>query len=291
MRQILNLNKKIQKSMRFSEIIIKSSIRKVAFIALILSTYLTGTSDLSAQCDRRALACNNLVHVALDENCEAIITLDMILEDQQGADSQYELRIYDPEGNRIMSNILRDDYDCQKLKVEVECLSSDIYCWGYIIVEDKVKPDLTITPLDTAVYCYVYDFDLAPNSLVTEVTFSDQGSCEKPDSLGIVDIKITPNGTCSDTLEIINRFWRVVDKSKYKNDSTVVQTIYILRARFNQFEYPRDTIIDCRDAGDLSVAKLGEPQLRSCDDFFDVIFQIRGLSDPNKNHLLRLSIF
>lgn len=268
MRETNNKTKKINTSMR--NITTRALWNSLA-ISLFLMFTMTST-DLGAQCERRAMACNNLVNVTLDENCMAIITIDMILEDQQGADNDYTLRIFDPEGNRIMTDTLREDYDCKHLKVEVECKRSGIYCWGYIIVEDKIKPNLTVTPLDTAVFCNVYDFELDPTSLVTQVTFSDQGSCEKPDSLGITDLIRIPRATCSDTLEIIERYWKVVDKSKYKNDSTVVQRIYLLRARFNQFEYPKDTIIDCLDAGDLSVAKLGEPILKSCDPYFDIIF-------------------
>ncbi len=250
-------------------------INRWSTLVMLLLLSLGTSSSLSAQfCDRASMACNNLVTIPLDENCQAIVTIDMILEGADNVpDEQYELRIYDPEGNRIMSDTLREDYDCEKLTVEVECIQSGIYCWGHLIVEDKVKPDLTITPLDTAVKCNVYDFNLEPNSLVTEVTFSDQGSCEKPDSLGIVDIKFFPDDACSDTLEIVQRFWRVVDKSKYANDSTVVQTIYLLRADFSDFEYPNDTIIDCREVGDISVDKLGKPELRSCDPFFEVLPQ------------------
>ena len=72
------------------------------------------TQDVQAQdCARRAMACNNRVNIPLNENCEAIITIDMILEDQVGFDSDYELRIFDPQGNKIMSDTLREDYDCQ----------------------------------------------------------------------------------------------------------------------------------------------------------------------------------
>ncbi len=266
-----NYNKKTKKSMRFNRINLPSILRSILSM-VVCAVIMIGANQLNAQCERRAMACNNLLNIPLNENCEAIITIDMILEDQQGPDSDYELRIFDPQGNRIMSDTLREDYDCEPLKVEVECLASEIYCWGYIVIEDKIKPSLTISPLDTAVTCNVYDFNLDPNALVTEVSFSDQGSCEKPDSLGIVDIRVTPIGNCSDTVEIIQRYWSVVDKSKFANDSTVIQTIYVLRAEFSDFEYPRDTIINCEDVGDISVEALGEPELKSCKDYFDILF-------------------
>jgi len=239
------------------------------FLAVILIS--VSSQSLSAQdCSQRAVACNNRLNIPLNENCEAIITIDLILEDQIGDDSDYELRIFDPQGNLLESNVLTEDFDCQPLNVEVECLSSGIFCWGSIVIEDKIAPSLTVTPLDTSILCNVHDFQLDPNALVTEVIFSDQGSCAEPDSLGITDFVITENDICSDTVATILRSFTVVDQSKFRNDSTVVQTIFLLRPTFSDLELPQDTVIDCREVGDLSVEALGQPILNSCDPFFDI---------------------
>ena len=130
-----------------------------------------------------------------------------------------------------------------------------------------------MTPLDTSILCNVHDFLLDPNALVTEVIFSDQGSCAEPDSLGITDFVITENDICSDTVATILRSFTVVDQSKLRNDSTVVQTIFLLRPSFSDFDLPQDTVIDCREVGDLSVEALGQPILNSCDAFFDVLLE------------------
>ena len=268
----MNTINKIQESMTSRSLNLAGSNLWSLFIAMILIS--VGSQTLSAQdCSQRAVACNNRLNIPLNENCEAIITIDLILEDQVGDDSDYELRIFDPQGQLLPSNILTEDFDCQPLNVEVECLSSGIFCWGSIVIEDKIAPSLTVTPLDTSILCNVHDFLLDPNALVTEVIFSDQGSCAEPDSLGITDFVITENDICSDTVATILRSFTVVDQSKLRNDSTVVQTIFLLRPSFSDFDLPQDTVIDCREVGDLSVEALGQPILNSCDAFFDVLLE------------------
>ena len=268
----MNTINKIQESMTSRSLNRAGSSLWSLFIAMILIC--VGSQTLSAQdCSQRAVACNNRLNIPLNENCEAVITIDLILEDQVGDDSDYELRIFDPQGVRLNSNVLTEDFDCQPLNVEVECLSSGIFCWGTIVIEDKIAPSLSITPLDTAILCNIHDFQLDPNALVTEVIFSDQGSCAEPDSLGITDFVLTENETCSDTVATILRSFTVVDQSKFRNDTTVVQTIFLLRPSFSDFDLPQDTVIDCREAGDLSVEALGQPMLNSCDMFFDVAME------------------
>ena len=265
----MNTINKIQEPMTSRSLNMVGSSLWSLFLAVILIS--VSSQNLSAQdCSQRAVACNNRLNIPLNENCEAIITIDLILEDQVGDDSDYELRIFDPQGNLLESDTLTEDFDCLPLNVEVECLSSGIFCWGSIVIEDKIAPSLTVTPLDTSILCNVHDFQLDPNALVTEVIFSDQGSCAEPDSLGITDFVITENDACSDTVATILRSFTVVDQSKFRNDSTVVQTIFLLRPNFSDFDLPQDTVIDCREVGDLSVEALGQPILNSCDQFFDV---------------------
>ena len=169
--------------------------RALAIMAMIFVSW-NISMDLSAQCDARALACNNLVHVSLDNNCVAVIGPDVILEDPDTNDSLYRVEVYAPDGTVFFYDLsgsltggvsrvdtIREDYGGALLETRVYCLASGIYCWGNVKIEDKIKPILTIEPLDTAVSCFVYPFDLDPNSLVTRVSFSDNG-CEKPDSLG-----------------------------------------------------------------------------------------------------------
>ncbi len=244
-----------------------ASSRAQTWVMLVIFT-LIGL-QAQAQCETRVMACNNLINVSLDTNCVAVITPDAVLEAPSG-DQFYRVEVFTPDGDTIIwdpeqmrYDTIREDYNKVLLETRVYCIETGIYCWGYIRIEDKIKPELEITPLDTAVSCFVYPFDLEPNALVTKVSFSDNG-CEKPDSLGIVDIEETIY-PCGDTVRIIKRFWSVVDAAG--NETTVVQTIYLLRGKISDLEFPRDTIIDCLMEGDLSVDKLGFPEERSCTNF------------------------
>ena len=264
----------IQQSMRAQLYISKLATRSFFWLAFGLTIIANGS--LNAQCDGKAMACNNLVHVSLDTNCVAVITPDVLLEDGDANDSLYRVEVRDPDGNLI--DTIRQDYGGVLLETRVYCIASGIYCWGYIKIEDKIPPMINVTPCDTAVSCFVFPFDLEANSLVTSVTFSDNG-CEKPDSLGITDVNETLF-VCGDTVKIIERFWTVADAAG--NRTTKKQTIYLLRGTLSDVTYPKDTIIDCLDEGDLSIEALGMPEIRGCDNFEvsheDVTIEVCGVA-------------
>ena len=118
----MNTINKIQEPMTSRSLNMVGSSLWSLFLAVILIS--VSSQNLSAQdCSQRAVACNNRLNIPLNENCEAIITIDLILEDQVGDDSDYELRIFDPQGNLLESDTLTEDFDCLPLNVEVECLS------------------------------------------------------------------------------------------------------------------------------------------------------------------------
>ncbi|MEL6388603.1 MAG: T9SS type A sorting domain-containing protein [Bacteroidota bacterium] len=237
--------------------------RRFVLPILIMIGVALGVSDLTAQCAGEALACNNLVHVSLDTNCIAVITPDVILENEDADTSLYRVEVRDPDGNII--DTIRQDYNGALLEVRVFCKASvqPFFCWGFVKIEDKIPPVINVEPCDTAVTCFVFPFDLEPNSLVTKVTFSDNG-CEKPDSLGITDV-VETQFVCGDTVKIIERFWTVVDAAG--NHASKKQTIYLLRGTIDQLEFPRDTVVDCLDEADLSIEALGMPLVRSCENY------------------------
>ncbi len=247
-------------------------------IVLLAMLAISSSQDLLAQCHNRTMACNSLVYVSLDTSCTAVITPDVMLENP-AADSFYRVEVRDPNGNIIPDNIIREDYGRRRLEVRVYCRESGIFCWGNIIVEDKIPPMLDVSPMDTVVSCFVFPFDLSANALVTRVTFSDNG-CFKPDSLGFQDFVNTEFPPCRDTIRIIDRVWAVKDRAGNLTEKT--QKIYIRRARLRDITFPRDTIIDCVNEGDLSPLTLGEPEIRACDhfevSFTDVTLPVCGKS-------------
>lgn len=87
------------------------------------------------------LACNNLVNISLDVNCEGLITPDMVLEGgPYGCYDNYTITIKDSDGNEY-GNTVTSDLVGLELIVEVEDPSGNI-CWGDVFIEDKLGPQL-----------------------------------------------------------------------------------------------------------------------------------------------------
>jgi len=269
-RTVLNNDSQLQipNLMRSYNHILKAIRSKVTLLVLVACCGYQ--VQMTAQCTAKALACNNLVHVSLDTNCLAVITPNVVLEGEEPNEALYRVEVYAPDGTKYEWNpttavydTIRQDFGGAQLETRVYCIASGIYCWGYVKIEDKIKPTIEISPIDTAVSCFVFPFDLEANALVTRVSFSDNG-CLKPDSLGITDTQETIF-PCRDTVKIVRRTWSVVDAAGNQCDTT--QTIYLLRADISELTYPKDTLIDCLDEGDLTPAKLGEIDTRECEHF------------------------
>ncbi|MBP9198093.1 MAG: proprotein convertase P-domain-containing protein, partial [Saprospiraceae bacterium] len=88
-----------------------------------------------------ALACNDLVQVSLDDNCEVIVTADMLLEgDEYGCYDNYLVQIIGNNGVNLKNKVTRANIG-QKLKTQVIGPNGNS-CWGEILVQDKFGPDL-----------------------------------------------------------------------------------------------------------------------------------------------------
>jgi hypothetical protein len=88
------------------------------------------------------LACNDLVNVALDENCQAEITADMILEDPDYDNDSYTLYLRDENHQLLPGNIVDIQYLNQIINVTIEHNCSGNTCWSRIAVQDNIAPGL-----------------------------------------------------------------------------------------------------------------------------------------------------
>jgi len=93
------------------------------------------------------MACNPLVNITLghdDENCETLITADMVLEDLDlCSEDEYEIVIEGTDGNYVTSA-----QACTTVKYTITHCYSGGTCWGYLNIEDKTNPTIA---------CYDYD--------------------------------------------------------------------------------------------------------------------------------------
>jgi len=99
------------------------------------------------------LGCNSLVHVSLDENCEALVTADMVLEGNNfGCYDDYVITVTDANGNVIPGNLLGLNHVGTTVEVSILDPDTGNSCWGEILVEDKLIPTFDC-PADLDVTC------------------------------------------------------------------------------------------------------------------------------------------
>src|SRR5690349_6281135 len=112
---------------------------------LILTVFLiSATTTSHAQC---FLACNDLIQVSLDENCEAEIQPDDILEGNNCPNGNLHVQakingIWVPASGNFVATAANIN---QTIQVRVRDLNSGNLCGGLIHVEDKLPPQLTCT--------------------------------------------------------------------------------------------------------------------------------------------------
>ena len=147
------------------------------------------------------VACNNLVNVSLNNNCELDITPDMILEGDHLCNDAYSLVITDALGNDLTGSTITQDQLGQTLNVSVEQICGANSCWGQLIVEDKSITPITCptTPVNTV--CSEFD-QLDDFDAIVGLPLFDMGV------LGIYrpasnDYLVTGHDNCSDVIMTI----------------------------------------------------------------------------------------
>ncbi len=129
----------------------------------------------------QALICNDLVFVALDENCTAILVVDDVLDSPCICpDAILDVDKVSPFGNGpwVAPNFDKTDVG-KTYQVRVTVPSSGNKCWGTIKVEDKAPPKLNCSGLTTA--------NLAANGQV---------------SLTVANLQISATDACSDPAQV-----------------------------------------------------------------------------------------
>ena len=90
------------------------------------------------------ITCNSLVHVSLDENCEATVGADQILEgDNYGCYDNFAVTF----AGSGLPLVLNSTHVGQTIEVMVTN-PAGVPCWGYILVEDKIAPTITCYDMD-----------------------------------------------------------------------------------------------------------------------------------------------
>ena len=187
------------------------------------------------------MTCNSLVNISLDENCEAIISADQILEgNNYGCYDDYIITSEDANGNVVPGNVLDITHVGMTITVTITDPVTGVSCWGTVYVEDKLVPEFDC-PADVTIACS----ENATPSLTGEPVIT---SCELSHTVTSVDI-FTDFGQCADPRAQIERTWTVTDDSG--NSATCVQLITIAAVDLADVIFPADLVdanaLECSD--------------------------------------------
>lgn len=201
----------------------------------LLIFMIMGSVAVTAQVDcSTVMACNDGIQVSLDENCSAVITADMMMEEPAYGEEAYNIVIMTLDGEELPDNTVNGDHIGMTLQVSVELIGCDNSCWGHINIEDKLEPEIECS--DVVVSCTA---DTDPSASVPRPSVINP--CGGPVDYAYSDT--TEDMPCADEFgRIITRTWIVTDDSG--NSSSCIQTISVMRATLDDVIFPesRDDI-------------------------------------------------
>jgi len=263
----------------------KSLVLIARSLGVVFCLFMANMTFAQVDCNT-TMACNDGLQVSLDDNCEAIITPDMILEDPAYADSAYTVAVMDGQGNIIPNATVDYSYVNQSLEVSVTLNGCAASCWGNITIEDKLPPVFS-TCLDYELDC---DADITPgNGSIPFPTVVD--ACSFVSDLEYTD-DINTNACADDFVKTITRYWTAKDEQG--NVAICVQEINILKASIDDIVWPPNyddidqpafscaITIETLPNGAPSPNVTGMPSGADCPNiqtyYTDIIFEICGAS-------------
>lgn len=226
-------------------------------LAIALLSFLTQGNLIKAQC---SLACNGKVQISLDQNCQAIVTAAMVINDTLNAcpGGQYVVRVLSYKKAIPTSPMVTENEIGKALQVEITEVISGNKCWGDLVVEDKLAP--VITCHNDTVPCFF--------AAVRKPTVVDNCTliAGRNDSLVLLDEQITPLTCNLYYIKQVIRTWMAIDY--YGNKSAPCKdTILLKRFDTSKVKCPYDrtllnySAINCKDIvyGRIKLDSKGHP--------------------------------
>lgn len=175
------------------------------------------------------MACFN-TQVSVDENCEAVITFDMVSTPSQ-CSGNYVVEVLGSNGLPIpTSPMVNYEHIGLTLTVKVMDVPSGNHCWSTILVEDKMPPVIECTS-DTMSCWQMIEHDIP---FVYD-------NCTDPDDITVTLLNetITSLACDPDFIKTVTRSYVATDASG--NQSSVCEKVYYLeRIDMSLIEFPDD---------------------------------------------------
>ncbi len=221
----------------------------------VVATFNAGTAGMNDQTDPgctqsistivsvvttpTAVACNDNVQVSLDQSCVVTITPDMVLEGGYSCFDDYTIAITYPAGTTTFNpaNKVNASHAGKTMKVTLTHVASGNSCWGNLLVEDKLPPQMTC-PANVTIQC---SQSTSP-STTGNVSITD---CSTFTSTYID--AYTDFGQCASPRAQIIRTWTATDK--WGNAATCSQKITIAAFDLANVAFPSDVTLNCTDVG------------------------------------------
>lgn len=197
----------------------ESLIQKAVMLFAIMLTVSFGGNKLTAQ-SPCSLTCNGTIHVSLDMECQATITLEMVVNDDATScpDGSLEVSVMQTiDGDPIpTSPTITSEYVGSTLYAKVYDSVSGNSCWGEVLVEDKMPPQIECPDVPESIYCFELD-NFAP-------TVTD--NCDPNPEMIILNEDITPNpcdGSMDDNvIKRITRTYQAEDNTGRRSEECTI---------------------------------------------------------------------
>lgn len=211
--------------------------KATSLLALVLMA--SWNNFTAAQC---ALVCNDDVNVSLpgtNNDCELLITVDMVLEDPGSCPNPLEVSIMNLQGTPFDDPTVDETHIGQSLLYSVTETTSGNSCWGTIMVEDKLGPDYAGC-VDVILPCIA---DSDPTSVGGEAASPTFDDCVGIQSVDFTDV--VSNEGCNNLSAFILRTWTAVDINGYVSNCT--QQISVMRVGLDVYtpECPMNVEMEC----------------------------------------------
>ncbi len=184
-------------------------------------------------------ACNGSINISLDDNCQAALTPDVLLEDPDNALSYRIFITFPVDSTGNYTNNGTDKLTLLKTGVYQYSVidNLDKTCSGQILAEDKLLPLFTSLPRDTFVSCAL---DLTEEGLgTTPVTAMD--------NCGLVTVtyvsSFLEHGAFPCDTSIVATLWKATDASG--NFVIDTQRTVFIQPTIDQLLFPDDKILSC----------------------------------------------
>lgn len=219
----------------------------VLLVCLFLT--LTTTNNAIAQC---SLACNGSTQVSLDVFCEAMITPEMILNDQNTSCpmGDFIVELSTQYVDIPTSPMVTGDYMGETIIASVIETNSQNSCWGYLVIEDKLGP--TIDSCPTA------PIEIACSDLAVYEGPTYIDACEGEVEPILLSEVIDPIDCDDDYIKQITRVYTAVDSKGYYAPQCTI-TYLLLRIDFEDVTCPEEyTIAEDNALSCEGVWKMGQ---------------------------------